>query len=199
MYKNKLIEVFTEYYHGILEIPLAEHHCHNFQIPQNIEEILQVLERLGERKFNHFVELGIAHGGSLWIYSHMLCKPNSKITAIDPSETPEQRFTCNKLKQRYKNFIRIKGYSEKVIKQVSGDIDLLHIDADHKFDSVLRDFHQWFPKVISGGVILMHDTQSLDGPKRVLERVTREQGELGISYIFNTQACSPLGITLIKK
>jgi predicted O-methyltransferase YrrM len=39
-------------------------------------------------------------------------------------------------------------------------IDILHIDGDHDYQSVKRDFETWLPKVRSGGVIIMHDTES---------------------------------------
>lgn len=42
----------------------------------------------------------------------------------------------------------------------SDTIDILHIDGAHDFNSVRNDFDTWIPKVRSGGVILMHDTQS---------------------------------------
>lgn len=47
-------------------------------------------------------------------------------------------------------------YYENVRKQ----IDVLHIDADHMYDSVKQDFELWSPFVRSGGVVLMHDIES---------------------------------------
>lgn len=37
-------------------------------------------------------------------------------------------------------------------------INVLHIDADHRYESVARDFQLWSPKVAHHGVIILHDT-----------------------------------------
>ena len=39
-------------------------------------------------------------------------------------------------------------------------VDLLHIDADHAFESVVRDFSAWLHVVRLGGCVLFHDIES---------------------------------------
>lgn len=51
-------------------------------------------------------------------------------------------------------------FDDAVIHFEDGEIDLLHIDGAHGFEDVSHDFWRWYPKVRSGGVILLHDTQS---------------------------------------
>lgn len=54
-------------------------------------------------------------------------------------------------KERFEDAVRMYG---------NGQIDLLHIDGAHDYESVKRDFEMWLPKVRTGGVVIMHDTES---------------------------------------
>jgi len=36
-------------------------------------------------------------------------------------------------------------------------VGLLLIDGDHSYNGIVRDFENWFPLVVPGGMILMHD------------------------------------------
>jgi predicted O-methyltransferase YrrM len=49
-------------------------------------------------------------------------------------------------------------------------IELLFIDGDHEDVSVRRDWDLWFPKIVPGGWIAMHDTLRWPGPRHLAEQ-----------------------------
>jgi hypothetical protein len=38
-----------------------------------------------------------------------------------------------------------------------GDIDLLFVDGDHSYEGCLNDLENWYPKLIPGGQVVLHD------------------------------------------
>ena len=51
-------------------------------------------------------------------------------------------------------------------------VDILHIDGDHDYESVVRDFASWQGHLRPGGILLMHDLDSFpDGPGRVFNTI----------------------------
>lgn len=50
-------------------------------------------------------------------------------------------------------------------------VELIFIDGSHHEDMVQMDFDLWFPKLVEGGVIALHDTIVWPGPKRVARRM----------------------------
>jgi len=56
------------------------------------------------------------------------------------------------------NVTFIKGYFDDVAKTWDKKIDILHIDGDHKYESIKNDYETWSKFVSNDGVILLHDT-----------------------------------------
>lgn len=55
---------------------------------------------------------------------------------------------------------------------VDGGVELLFIDGDHSDAGAERDADIWLPRLVEGGVVLMHDvvTASYTGPRKVFRR-----------------------------
>ena len=110
------------------------------------------------------VELGVDCGFSTIAFA----RPNiGRIYAIDwfrgdsyvgPRNVEEQ---CREnLKDAgVQNVELIVGDFAEVASRWKYSVDILHIDGDHAYESVKRDFECWQRFVRPGGVILMHDTQ----------------------------------------
>jgi predicted O-methyltransferase YrrM len=59
----------------------------------------------------------------------------------------------------------IQGDSRQVAKGWKDPIDMLFIDGSHKFEDVIDDFRNFFPYVVNGGIVGIHDvTPSWPGP-----------------------------------
>ena len=62
----------------------------------------------------------------------------------------------------------IRATSDEAFTEFGERIELIFIDASHKYDDVRRDFDQWVPLVVEGGTVAMHDT-TWEGSKLVSE------------------------------
>lgn len=56
------------------------------------------------------------------------------------------------------NLTFIKGYFDDIAKDWDKEIDILHIDGDHAYESVKNDFETWSKFLSDDAVILFHDT-----------------------------------------
>jgi Methyltransferase domain len=79
----------------------------------------------------------------------------------------------------YSGFSRLlrMRFDDAVEKFNDESIDLLHIDGEHTYEAVGRDFRRWWPKVKSGGVVIMHDAAERHhdfGVWKLLEELRRE-------------------------
>ena len=62
----------------------------------------------------------------------------------------------------------VRATSDEAFADFDEPIELIFIDASHKYDDVRRDFDQWVPLVVEGGTVAMHDT-TWEGSKLVSE------------------------------
>jgi MMP 1-O-methyltransferase len=127
------------------------------------------------------VEIGSWKGRST-IYLALGSKagPGKTIFAIDPhTGSPEYwaAFGTVSTFDAFADNVRRAGVEDVVIPLVHTSTDvarnfekpvaMVFIDGAHEYESVKQDFEDWFPKVVNGGIVALHDAVARPGPKRV--------------------------------
>jgi predicted O-methyltransferase YrrM len=62
-------------------------------------------------------------------------------------------------KRRLRNIEFLKAFSQDVAPEFQQSVDFIFIDADHRYETIKKDWQDWFPKVRPGGIIALHDCQ----------------------------------------
>ncbi len=57
--------------------------------------------------------------------------------------------------------------SSDVARTFDEPVAFVFIDGAHEYESVKQDFDDWFPKVVNGGIVALHDAVARPGPQRV--------------------------------
>ena len=112
------------------------------------------------------VEIGVDYGYSLFSLANDF--PEALVVGVDNFSFEGSKDSKEHLQNHlhlFKNIRIFEASSEEARKiwanpDIYCDIDLLHIDADHLYDSVKRDFELWVDAVSPGGVIMFHDIKS---------------------------------------
>ena len=83
----------------------------------------------------------------------------------------------NRVRKHFRNdtnieFIRAK--TEDAAELFSGTADIVHVDADHSYDSCVADIFAWYDKVRPGGWITGHDWKKKSVRRAVYDSFGRE-------------------------
>ena len=103
------------------------------------------------------VEIGRLLGGSTFLLA--CANPDVPIYSIDVEPRDDERL--RRLLEEHglgENVHLIVGDSQKGSFPQIPDIDLLFIDGDHSYEGCSNDLENWYPKVLSGGHVLLHDS-----------------------------------------
>ena len=83
---------------------------------------------------------------------------------------------------------------DELSKLPNSHFDLIFIDADHSFEHVLKEFKLAEILVSNDGVIILHDTIHLEGPRMLVEYATYYKYK---SVTLNTT--EGRGISILKR
>lgn len=131
-------------------------------ILQSLDELEQLVAEMGNRKFASMAEIGSCFGGTVWLYSQLFGADGCHFTIVDIKIDLWLRKVIAEIQKRKNiNFNIIEMPSS--VAQIDA-VDFLHIDADHRYHMVKADYERFSPKVVPGGVVILHDTLLDEGP-----------------------------------
>jgi len=146
------------------------------------------------------VEIGSFKGKStIWLAKGSLAGAGAKVVAIDPHTGSAEHRQGDQPVWTYNEFLanlRRAGVEQAVmpIGATSAEaaarfdqlVELLFIDGDHRYEMVRQDFDLWFPKLLEGGYLLMHDTIRWEGPRRVArESIYRSWSFRNVGFVHS--------------
>jgi predicted O-methyltransferase YrrM len=117
---------------------------------------IEYLFALASRAEKRIVETGRYNGGSCFVMS--CANAEVPIHSIDIAPQDDDRLRTLLSEHGVgQNIDLVVGDSQKGEYPDIQDIDLLFIDGDHSYDGCLADLEQWFPRVVPGGHVVLHD------------------------------------------
>jgi cephalosporin hydroxylase len=141
------------------------------QTAQVRSEIIQLTELIGQRRPKTVVEIGTAHGGTLFLWCQQ-ADPSATIISIDlPGGIHGGGYPYWKswIYRRFplptQKLHLLRGDSHqpemfarlKTVLPGDGKVDFLFIDGDHTYEGVKADFEMYSGLVRPGGLIVFHD------------------------------------------
>lgn len=156
------------------------------------DQMIQLRAWCEKYKPNHIVEVGSWLGKSTSVLGKYVKENNGLVLAVDWWQSnPDvglyadgvyDQFRANMVELGIDNVvipIRLKSeVAASLIKDFS--IDMVFIDADHKYDSVRRDLGCWMNKVKHGGVICGHDFESMEYDEKYINQDVYEHKHHGV-------------------
>ena len=106
-----------------------------------------------------------------------LCKKFSIDPFLTSKEEPNGKYETfiSNLKQNglFDKIIHLKQKSQDAGQNFDEKIELLFIDGFHKYAAVKQDFELFFPKIIEGGFVAIHDITYYEGPTRLVQELAQ--------------------------
>lgn len=138
-------------------------------------------------EYKIYVELGVWKGHSISYLANLLKeKPNVKVYAVDVFEkwnkNEKVKDEVKWINEIYATNLKNAGVRELItdIKSISWEaapyfkdksVDFVFIDADHSYDSVIKDITAWLPKIKPTGTISGHDYFTSPGVKKAVDQL----------------------------
>lgn len=154
----------------------AEQAVHYRQAAQNALELRELGDWLGGRPPpERVLEIGVYLGGTAWYWRQLW--PKARLVGVDLARPPcpscerrEAHRGCPRARVASAGMELVVGDSGNELTYararhaLGGPVGFLHIDGDHDYDAVRRDFELYAPLMERGGSIAFHDVCSAAYP-----------------------------------
>lgn len=145
-------------------------------------------KNISQKPYNIFVELGVWLGHSISFLAQNINRKDVIIYAVDLFDESYEfkdltylegrryEIFCKNTK-KYENIIKpIKSYSWEAANNFSNNsVDFVFVDADHSYESVVKDIDAWLPKIKNQGIISGHDYFNPCGVKKAVDEKFRNK------------------------
>jgi hypothetical protein len=128
-----------------------------------VENEVSLLQRYAKNSRHGIVEIGVFDGettakmaevSSVSIYGIDPLVPDS----MPPFELGSEINIRRNMSPFGNRFTFYKDYSYNIVEKFNFPFDILFIDGSHLYSDVAKDFLDWWPKLISPGYCLFHDS-----------------------------------------
>lgn len=115
-------------------------------------------------------EIGIGTGSTTWECLPIIDKNGGYMILVDDfSGGPgfenlrdKIRETSMEIIYKYPKTVLLVGLSWEMSSKIENNsVDIVYIDADHRYSSVVKDIKSWAPKVKYGGILSGHDCENI--------------------------------------
>ena len=117
--------------------------------------------------------------------------PNGERVGCENWDAIEGKKRAMRKVHSYKDRVTVlHGSSVDMAKKVEdGSLDIVFIDADHRYSGVKADIEAWTPKVRKGGIVCGHDFDYPDCPgvRKAVEESFTEFEETGINFVWSAK------------
>ncbi len=151
------------------------------------------------------VELGVHKGDSLFAFAQSCTevRHSASIVGIDHWRGDEHagpigdaiydQVHCT-TREHFDKLVELRKctFSEALNHFADESVDLLHLDGLHSYDSVCKDFEDWFPKLKKDGIMLLHDISSQDPNFEVGKFWNELKGRFRNTYFEHSQGLAVL-------
>jgi len=126
------------------------------------------------KKNSLIIEIGSWKGHSSWVLGRLAKERGGKVICVDHWRgSPTVQHHIDEVKTKdilaiFRNNMRLMGMEDCVLPMAMDSLtaasllkddiaDMIFIDADHRYSSIIQDIKAWYPKLKTGGIFSGHD------------------------------------------